>query len=622
LSASGGGRDLRDYINREVEQAQIKLETLQNSVTIAVTGFRPTEVPVEWGNSVDWQVNPTLLTSEFFTPAVLKELLAGGRGSSVWLIPRDENDKNQLETKAQAVVDTACGMAPQPLVVFLPNAPFPGVHDGLRKLQVLADLPQPKKVEFAAFLPLSKTHINDQLKEQMHGLRASPKKWFAHTSLTTALQADNLKDEPLIKRVVTDCFKKAPPSFVKDQKEDSNKLRKATSLLGKLLLGNQAPSFQQQLQLQPNDGNLRMAENILNAILAIGRPAAWGVVSTSKHIQEPANAKVRLAWDELCNAFPSTGPAGELKGVIEVLKKSPYGYDANSLTLLLCAWIGFYRHDLEITMRSSNCPISRLQELLDAGKPAAFIDTLSSNLHRIKRRDRTVALREIQDILSKVQQIAIHPLTRQEASDAIVKLGEFLADIGNSDQTMRERVKETKDRVKSDLDLAETYDTKAQDLLSKLSTVRRVNDALNLLTKVRDLPIWSGVKPTQPAVAEIVTMADAALDKAVGDACQRLSNLTSITDFGRQEDELKSCRTALHDKTHLQHKVVEALKALLDAKGKLEAQQTEGATLRTIDALSAQVPMLGLEKNLETLSAIADGGEKERLGVELATRVI
>jgi hypothetical protein len=60
----------------------------------------------------------------------------------------------------------------------------------------------------------------------------------------------------------------------------------------------------------------------------------------------------------------------------------------------------------------------------------------------------------------------------------------------------------------------------------------------------------------------------------------------------------------------LQHKVVEALDALLEAKGKLEAQQSEDGTLRTIDALSAQVPMLGLEKNLETLNAITGGGEE------------
>ena len=609
LSASGGDRDLRDYIKREVEQAQLKLNTLQDSGTITVTGFRATEVPVEWGNSGDWQANPTLLTSEFFKAEILKRLLAGGRGVAAWLIPRDENDRIQLEANAQAMVDAACGTGPQPLVVFLPNAPFPGVHDGLKRLQVLADLPQPKRVEFAAFLPNNKTRINDQLKVQMQSLRASSPKWFAHTSLTPALQADNVKDEGLIKRVVTDCFKKAPPSFVKDQKEDNPRLRKASALLGKLLLGNQAPSFQHLLQAQPNDGNLKMAENILDAILTVGRPAAWGVVSTSKHLQEPTNAKVRLAWDELCNTFPSAGAAGELKGVIELLKMSPYGYDSNSLTLLLCAWIGHYRHDLEITMRGAGYPISRLQESLNAGKPADFINDLSVNIYRIKRRDRTVALREIQDILSRVQQITANPLTRQEASDAIVKLEEFLADDGNSDQTMRERVEETKDRVKSDLELAEAYDTKAEDLLTKLSTVRIVSDALSLLGKARDLPACSGVKPTQPAVAEIVTTADAALDKTVEDTCQRLSKLKSITDFGRQEDDLKSCHKALRDKTHLQHKVVDALAALLEAKGKLEAQQSEDATLQTIDAVSAQVPMLELEKNLEKLSAITGGSE-------------
>jgi hypothetical protein len=610
LSVSGGDRDLRDYIKKEVEQTQIKLDTLQESATIAVTGFRPTEVPVEWGNSGDWQANPALLTSDFFSVATLKEILSRGRGSVVWLIPRDENDRMQLEASAQTIVDAACGTAPQPLVVFLPNAPFPGVHVGLKKLQVLASLTQPKRMEFAAFLPLNKTRINDELREQMQGLRASPRKWFAHASLMPAFQADNLKDDALIKRVVTDCFKKAPSSFVRDQKEENPRLRKASALLGKLLLQNQAPSFQQQLLLQPNDGNLKMAENILDTILKVGRPAAWGVLSPSRHLQEPTNAKTGLAWGELSSAFPSAGAATGLKGSIELLKNSPYGYDANSLTLLLCAWVGFYRHDLEITLGTASHSIASLQVLLDDGRPADFIDALSSKPYRIKRRDRTVALLEIQNILSRVQQISTNPFARQDANDAIVKLAEFLDDGGNTDQVMRNKVTEAKDRVTGDLALADAYDTRAADLLEKLSTIKKVPDALSLLAKARDLPAYSGVKSAQPAVAEIVAIADKTLEKAVGDTCQRLSILSQITDFGRQEDELKSCQKILRDKTHLQNEVIAALAALNDAKEQLEAQQAEEATLRAIGSLSTQVPLVELEKNLAALDLILGGSEK------------
>jgi hypothetical protein len=334
---------------------------------------------------------------------------------------------HQLEANAQAIVDATCGTAPKPLIVFLPNAPFPGAHNGLRMLQVLASLPQPKRMEFAAFIPKTRTRINDDLREQMEGLRRSPKVWIAHTSLTPALQAETLKDDALIKRVVTDCFRKAPPSFVKDQKEDNPRLRRATALLGRLMLENQAPSFQQLLLSQPNEGNYKMAENILDSILKVGRHAAWGLLSISRHLQEPTNAKVRLAWDELCNTFRSAGPASGLKGVIEILRNSPYGYDANSLTLLLCAWIGFYRHDLEITLGAASQSIASLNALLNDGRPADFIEALSSKPYRILRRDRTVALLEVQSILSQVQQIATNPLTRQEANDAIVKLGEFLS---------------------------------------------------------------------------------------------------------------------------------------------------------------------------------------------------
>ena len=610
LSASGGDRELRDYITREIEQTQLKLKTLQDADVVSASGFKATAVSVDWGSSLDWQAMPTLLTSEFFTEETLKTLLLNELAPVVWLIPRDEDEKSALEAKVQGIVDAACGTVPQPLTVFLPNAPFPGVHEGLKKLQVLADLPAQKRMDFSAFLPGTKIRANGQLKEQMQALQASQQKWFVHTSLTPALQAENLTGDPLVKRVVMDCFKKAPPSFVTTQREDAPKLRSASALLGKLLLNNQAAHLQEQIQLRPKDGNLKMAENVLDTILTVGRSAAWGIVSNSKHLQEPTNTKVKLAWDELSNMFPTTGSAGELKGVIEKLQKAPYGYDSNVLTLLLCAWIGFHRHDIEITKGGAVYSVTQLQELLNADRPAGFVTELSANSYRIKRRDRSVALQEIQNIFSRVQQISTNPFARQEASDAIVKLGEYLADGGNSDPVMRTRVEETKDRVKGDLDLADAYDAKAQDVLTKLAAVKKVNDSLGLLNKARNLPSCNGVKPNQPPVAEIVATAEAALEKTVEDTCQRLSKLLSITDFGRQDDDLKSCHSDLDGKAHLQHKVTDALAALLQAKSELEAKQSEDATLATIEALSAQVPMSALEKTLETLDTITGGSEK------------
>lgn len=609
-SASGGGRALRDYISGEIELTQLKLKTLQDAEVVSASGFRPTAVPVDWGNSVDWQATPTLLTSEFFTEDTLKTLLLNELAPVVWLIPRDENEMSELEAKVQSIVDAACGPVPQPLTVFLPDAPFPGVHEGLKKLQVLADLPAQKRMEFSAFLPGTKTRANEQLKEQMQLLRAGQKKWFAHTSLTPSFQAENLTGDPLVKRVVMDCFKKAPPSFVQSQREEAPKLRSASAFLGKLLLNNQATHLQEQILLRPKDGNLKMAENVIDTILTVGRSAAWGILSNSKHLQEPTSNKVKLAWDELSNVFPTTGSVGELKGVIEKLQKAPYGYDSNALTLLLCAWIGFHRHDIEMTKGGVVTSVAQLQGLLDADRPAAFVTQLSANSYRIKRRDRSVALQEIQNIVSRVQQISSNPFTRQEASDAVVKLGEYLDDGGNTDPTMRTRVEESKDRVKADLDLAETYDSKAQDVLTKIASVKKVSDCLGLLTKARNLPSCSGVKPNQPPVAEIVSEAETALERTVEETCQRLSKLESITDFGRQEDDLNSCHSDLDGKTHLQHKVTDALAALLHAKGELVARQTEDATLATIDALSPQVPMLALEKNLETLNAINGGSEK------------
>ena len=595
-SAAGGSRELRDYVTRESEQTQLKLKTLQDSQVIAASGLTATAVAVDWGNSIDWQATPTLLTSEFFTEKNVKLLFADQRAPVVWLIPRDENESNELGSKVQMVLDAACGPVPQPMIVFLPSSLFPGVHEGLKRIQVLADIPAQKRTDFLAYLPQARDRANAQLKEQIQTLRTAPKKWFAHTCAPPALQAENLIGDALIKRVGHRLLQEGSTFLVQNQRTEAPRLRSASALLGKLFLNNQAAQLQHQSQLRPNDGNLKMAENVIDTVLSSGRTTAWGIVSSSRHLQEPTHNRTKLAWDEMSSAFPTTGPSGGLKGVIETLQQPPYGYDANALTLLLCAWIGFHRHDLEVTKGGAVYSVAQLQELLNADKPTAFITELSANAYGIKRRDRSVALQEIQAILSRVQQINSNPLTRQEASDAIIKLGEYLEDAGNTDPTMHTRVEETKDRIKGDLDLADTYDAKSQDVIAKLDHVKRVDEALTLLGRARNLPACSGVKPTRPPVPEIVTAVETALNKVVEDTCQRLSMLTSITDFGRQENDLNSCYADLADKTHLQHKVTNAVTALLKAKTELEAKQSEEATLGTIEALSAQVPLPGLEK--------------------------
>lgn len=614
FSASGGDRDLREYINREVENTPFKLQTLQESGTLAITGFRPTEVQVDWGNAVDWQANPTLLTSEFFTESNLRGLLAKSRTPVVWLIPRDESDRSQLAAKIQALVDAASGTVPQPLVVFLPSAPFPGILEGLRKLQVIDDLPSPKRIEYAAYLQTTKTRINNQIKEQTLALRASARQWFVHSSLRAGLEADNVNsDQGVIRRVVTDCFKKAPPSFITNQKEESAKLRKATLLIAKLVLANQTSNLNRMLQEQPNEGNLRMAKDILDSILTVGRPAAWGVIGSGMHLQEPTHNRVLVAWQEMSNAFPPNGAAADIKDILEILQKPPYGYDSNTLTLLVCAWMGFYRHDLEITKRGETFSVARMQASLDIGKPADFIGDLLGNIYRIKRRDPSIVIQEINTMLSRVRQLSSHPISLLEAADAIVKLDEFLVDESKTDHALRTKVEEAKERIQGGFKLASEFDVEAEDILCKLTTTRRVTEALSLLNKAQHLPPFNGVIPSRPPVSEIIQTAEATLDKTVDTACKQFSTLNSLTDFGRQEDELKSCFKALKDKQHLQHKVHEALDVLTQARTKLETQQSEEAVLARIDDFSIQVPLLELGTNLEKLNDIPECSEAVRI---------
>ena len=616
LSVSGGDRALREYINREVAQTAITKETIEEPLhsteTASAIGLSPIGIPVEWGNSQDWQAKPLLLPGEFFTVDTLQTLLKAGSPLSVWLVPRDEEEQQKLASTAQGIVDIACGPTPRPLVVFLPEDPLPGVLTSLRKRQVLENLPADQRREFAAYLDGTRKRANEQLEDQVRALRKSSKQWFAPSALTAVLQAQALQGDVLIKQVVLDCFKKAPPSFVQTQREDAIQLRRASALLGRLLLSNDAPDLAKRIEKQGKDGMLKVAETIVNTILTqnAGRPNAWGILSGSKHLQNPTHLRTQHAWDQINNAFPVGGPASDPKKVIDLLQQSPFGYRPNALTILMCSWIGLHRFDLEVTKAGALFPVPDLEKLLADDRTATFIKELGNGAYQIKLKDRSSVLQEIENTISRVKQISSTPLSRQEAIDALAKFDSYLSDAGNTDQIMGQRVEEAKDRVKADLGSADTYDAQAQDVLNKLESTRKVSDALDQLKKALALPAYSGVTPAKPLFKEIVNKAESKLEAIVEAECQRLSKLSTLTDYGRQEHDLKMFLNKLADKTQLQHKVNDALAKLQQACGDLEAKQSEAADMSKVDALSVHGPLVELEANLRKIDAMTGGSEK------------
>jgi hypothetical protein len=605
-SASGGDRDLREYLVKEAEQLQLKVATLQSGENVTTVGLRPSEINVDWGNAADWTVTPLFLTSEFFKEDILKDIIKHYRASAVWVLARDESERADLQAKIQSIVDAACGSTPQPIAVFLPNVPFPGILEGLKKLQIINDLPSVKRADFATYLVGTKARICAQIADQGKSLKAAPKMWFVPSSIKAGIEADNLtSDSQITRRIILDCYKKAPPSFNTNLKEDSANLKRATAILGKWLLTNQASNLEKMLESDPNDGKLKVAGTILDGILSGGKQQAWGIISVTKHLQEPTNSRVRLAWEELNNAFPANGPASDLKIVLEKLKSPPYGYDTNALTLLICGWLGMHRHDLEITLGSMSYAVTSMQQSLDQGKPALFLSELMTNTCRVKRRDRSSALLEIQGIIGRVKTLSSNSIPRQEASDSIVKLEEFLADSTNGDQTFRTSAEESKCQLEGHLTHTDTYDSQAHDVLNKLASVKRIPDALALLSKAQQIPACGAVIPSEAPPKEIIQKANDRLIELVEESCVSLSKLSSISDYSRQEDELKTCQKALQEHPAQKQKVSKALETLAAAKQQLESRQVENQLLSTIEAFSSQVPLQELEVNRTKLLAIA-----------------
>ena len=100
-------------------------------------------------------------------------------------------------------------------------------------------------------------------------------------------------------------------------------------------------------------------------------------------IKQPLpTAPVQDAWAALEKAFPAGGNARVAAPVLTELLNVPFGYDFNTLSLLVAAWIGFHRHDMELSLNGQLQSV----KVLANQKPNEFIELLSRTSIRKTRR--------------------------------------------------------------------------------------------------------------------------------------------------------------------------------------------------------------------------------------------
>lgn len=596
-SVGGGAQRLHDHVNSAISGRSLSWADLE-AVHKDGRGFATPVLPVsvDWGNPVDWQAEQFYLTRNFVTADKVKELADRARGAVVWLVGVNDEDVEWFESQAQGVLDGAAGDPAAPIVFMLPTQPRPSLVTAMQKHRVLTGLSGAEITDFGGGVVQSvKGQVANMLKEETQTLEATLKRAVVPHLFAAAFNAGPsfTSTDAIIRKAYELAYTEAPPSFHTQFREKAPKIRTALKLLGKHLLENQVAEL--------SEGANPVADGLLKNFLVVGPATSWGVLSLERRLQEPTAARIRKAWDRLDCCVPANGTEMPIAKVIRGLRSPPCGYDANTLTLIFCAWFGYHRHDLRMTVAGAVTPRSELADRLESN-PADLVQFLAEGNVCLQRQDRSQTKAEIRGIIDRVKRMSGQPFSRPEAVDATGKLDEFLDDEANEDPAERQEVEEAKAALGAAIKRADAYDTDARALRGDVESADDIPGVIRLLGRMAQLQPAGGVQAAEPKQDALKQLVMSRLGKVVEKVCKDNAVLPDLTHYQDKKGRLERAQRGLADYLDLRQKVKDALEKLESAKEELNGRQQDQTTIAVLNTMQATGPLAQLLSWLECAS--------------------
>ena len=593
-SVGGGARRLHDHVNSAISGRSLSWADL-DAVHKDGRGFDRPSLPVriDWGHQNDWQAEQYYLTRSFVTPEKVKDLTDEARGAVIWLVGANDEDVEWFESRAQGVLDSAAGDPAAPIVFMLPTQPRPSLVTSIQKHRVLRGLSAGEITDFGGGVVQSvKGQVANTIKEETQALQSTVKRQLVPHLFSAAFNAGPqlTTTDTVIRKAYELAYTEAPPAFFNQYKLSSGQLRTAVKLVGKHLLDNRVSDL-------PEGAN-HVADGLLKNFLVVGPATSWGVLSLERRLQEPTAARTRKAWDRLNGCVPANGSEMPIGKAIRQLTAPPCGYDPNTLSLLFCAWFGYHRHDLRMTVTGAVTPRSELANRLE-NNPVALVQFLVDGNVCLQRQDRSKTKAEIRGIIDRVKRMSGQPFARSEAVDATGKLVEFLDDEANEDPSERQEVGEAKSALEAAIQRADAYDREARALRGDVDSAGEIPGVIRLLGRVAQLQPAGGVQAAEAKQDALKQLVMTRLGKVVEKVCKDNAILPDLTHYQDKKGRLESAQRALADHLDLKQKVTDALTKLESAKEEIAGQQEDQATIAVLNMMQTSGPLAQLRDWLD-----------------------
>lgn len=562
------------------------------------------EVEVSWGHRQDWAASEVVLGRNGSTVQYLERLAARytatpdkmpeARGLVVLFLAKNEEEVAFFQRELAQQIDVSFKLRSAPLLFILPDRPTPELFDAILKYTLLDDRVFADKAVKQVGLQIveeEKKRYAEQIKSGLEVLRREGRLEVPLDSRGKVQALGFLSRTPnRIARALRETYfisyKNHPGEFFIQYRASKGNVPSGVSTLISLLAFNDLSNGYR--------GLARIPKEIVDQFLQ--KSTAWGVVNAKLRLQEPSGNFTRLAWERINNSLSAGQEWIKVEMLVRELLNPPYGYDYNTLSLLMAAWLGYYRRDIDLAIDGKITTLSQLVEDRTA-KPKDFIKKLTKVSTRRKKRDEG-SIRQI------IEQIERGGLSREQAKECLAILRARANEEEILDPELLENAKMALAKLEQGLRQLEEYEKKVNVILQvseEAKTVSKIAQQLDKLKKLNEpVVVCSGHWKRDQLREKLLQRASELTDEQ----CRLYERIDSITDYGRNEERLKGLFSQLEllSLTEAQNRVNKALKNLETSFKQLKAYEEETqilGLLRSIDSSSNLLKLREIRKELE-----------------------
>lgn len=597
---------------------------LNNRIHEFIPGSDKIPVKISWAHPDDWSAIVRIFTPQTFTIETLNDSLSefkliysgikdGSRGMVGWFITSDEDEVIFLQQNARRILDESftSDYAP-PILLILPHSPKNDLVDAFLKLLCIEEIGRDQDALneigqsiFKAELDRIKKIITFSLGDLFGDIEnyvSIPRR--PQDFITPAKFQPILNNLPvinlnyLLEKLYELSYPYHPPDFFSEFRLKQTQLRDAVKKVSANLINNKISNTY--------DGMTPVAQRLCKDYLL----AHWKILSTTYWIQKPDYPSLERSWNFLEVLIESNEQEVPIKEIIPVLLNRPYGFDYNTILLLVCSWIGKNKNELRFSENGRLVGLDFLEkELLEKGSLQDTLGKLCNQYNfAISRRDVEGEITECRNILNSIQ--SGEPRTQKKAMEENGLINNLIANNDLSPDELAE-FEQAMQTLTIAIDSSKEYDDEVEKIIKGVSNENDIHKIISFCSKLKSLEFNHFVTPTQPSIENVQSIINNRIDFVIGKNDSNIDEINTIESAILERNQLSNIKEILNKAGFLdfETRISESIEKISSKIKGLEIDQQEAAIVNEIQAMTRHTYLSKLYEYQGRLKTIISGSD-------------